>query len=60
MNDLSLADSTEVRQRIIRDFIRDCSAMEMKWVVRIILKDLKIGLKHDRVRLGRGGGLRWT
>lgn len=33
----------------MRDLIRKCTAEELKWLVRIILKDLKIGLSHERV-----------
>jgi hypothetical protein len=47
---LHMAVNPEDRKGVIDALLRDCSAKEFAWVVRIILKDLKIGLRHERVR----------
>ena len=30
-------------------FIQNFSSLEQKWIVRVILKDLEIGIRHERV-----------
>lgn len=45
LDDLYRASKTEKKDRLGRLFTR-CTAREMEWVVRIILKDLKIGMNH--------------
>ena len=37
------------KDAVLNEIIRKCSAQEQKWIVRVILKDLKIGLRHERV-----------
>ena len=46
---LAAADEVDARQAVIGELVKTCSAKEVKWIVRIILKDLKIGLRHERV-----------
>ena len=45
LDDLYRASKTEKKDRLRRLFMR-CTAREMEWVARIILKDLKIGMNH--------------
>jgi DNA ligase-4 len=46
---LTKASSPDEKKTILLRFIKECSAMEQKWLMRIVIKDMKIGLKHDRV-----------
>jgi DNA ligase-4 len=39
-----LANTTD-QIKCFRDLIKESNAAEMKWIVRIILKDLKLGIK---------------
>jgi DNA ligase-4 len=43
-----LANTTD-QVKCFRDLIRETNAAEMKWIVRIILKDLKLGIKLETV-----------
>lgn len=46
----SAADNADKKKELIKQVIFNLSARENKWLVRIILKDLKIGLRHEKVR----------
>jgi len=48
LDDLYRASKTEKKERLSRLF-RRCTAVEMEWVARIILKDLKIGMNHGAI-----------
>jgi DNA ligase-4 len=45
----SRATENHQREAVVRHMHRCYNANEQKWIVRIILKDMKIGLKEDRV-----------
>ena len=45
LDDLYRASKTEKQDRL-RKLFMECTAKEMEWVTRIILKDLKIGMNH--------------
>ncbi|CAE8619787.1 unnamed protein product [Polarella glacialis] len=42
------ADAAEKRTHLL-DLVRRASAMEQKWIAKIILKDLKVGFSHESV-----------
>lgn len=42
------ADNAEKRTQLL-DLVRRASAMEQKWLAKLILKDLKIGFSHESV-----------
>lgn len=44
-----LTTPTSNQTNIFRDLLRRCNAEELKWIARIILKDLKLGIKTDVV-----------
>ena len=44
----SIEDSKE-RVKIMIKIIQKCSGEDIKWICKIILKELKIGLKHERL-----------
>jgi len=37
------------RKKWLMELIRDCTAQEHKWIARIILKEVRVGLNEDRV-----------
>jgi DNA ligase-4 len=43
------ADSNAARKKVFMKLATEFSADEQKWVIRVVLKDLKIGLRHERV-----------
>ena len=47
LTSLSKTRDKEVRTSIMSKIIKDCTAEEQKWIISIILKDLKIGLSYD-------------
>lgn len=49
LDELVSADTTARRKRVVMRLATEFSATEQKWIVRILLKDLKIGLRHERV-----------
>ena len=49
LNELAQCSSGEQRIAVIRKIYRDMSSTEIKWFARIVLKDLKIGVKHDKI-----------
>ena len=44
---LSKTRDKEERTRIMSKIIKECNSEEQKWIISIILKDLKIGLSYD-------------
>jgi len=49
LDELYRAPSTKDKKSVLQKVLTTCSALEQKWIIRIVLKDLKIGLKHERV-----------
>ncbi|KAF1795328.1 DNA ligase 4 [Phytophthora cactorum] len=49
LNQLVQADSNAARKKVFMKLATEYSADEQKWIIRVILKDLKIGLRHERV-----------
>jgi len=47
LDELYLATETKDKTDILTSFIKNCSLIEQKWVILIILKDLKIGVGHE-------------
>ena len=45
LDELYRAAKTEKKQ-VLKDLFTTCTATEMEWVVKIILKDMKMGLNH--------------
>ncbi|RLN87661.1 hypothetical protein BBJ28_00001135 [Nothophytophthora sp. Chile5] len=43
------ADSNASRKKVVMRLATEFPANEQKWVVRVVLKDLKVGLRHERV-----------
>lgn len=46
---LNSAEDGNARAQILTALVREATAYEMKWIIRIILKDLKIGLSEAQV-----------
>lgn len=46
---LNSAEDGATRAQILTSLVREATAYEMKWIIRIILKDLKIGLSEAQV-----------
>ena len=46
---LNSAEDGTARAQILTTMVRESTAYEMKWIIRIILKDLKIGLSEAQV-----------
>ncbi|TDH65009.1 uncharacterized protein CCR75_000635 [Bremia lactucae] len=49
LDQLVQADSNAARKKVFMQLATEYAADEQKWMIRIVLKDLKIGLKHERV-----------
>eukprot|EP00697_Spironema_sp_BW2_P013154 gnl/Spiro4/3110_TR1510_c0_g1_i1.p1 gnl/Spiro4/3110_TR1510_c0_g1~~gnl/Spiro4/3110_TR1510_c0_g1_i1.p1 ORF type:complete len:957 (-),score=239.75 gnl/Spiro4/3110_TR1510_c0_g1_i1:47-2917(-) len=48
LNELNAARvDRDARQQILTYFVRNATPVENMWIVRIILKDLKIGIRHE-------------
>ena len=45
--DLSQKFDMKEKQDLFTDFIKKLTLLEQKWIVKLILKDLKIGLGHE-------------
>lgn len=43
------ADSNAARKKVFMKLATEYAAGEQKWIIRVVLKDLKIGLRHERV-----------
>jgi DNA ligase-4 len=46
---LVCAETHAARKKVFMRLATEFPALEQKWIVRIMLKDLKIGLRHERV-----------
>ncbi|EGZ28366.1 hypothetical protein PHYSODRAFT_284249 [Phytophthora sojae] len=49
LDSLVQADNNATRKKVIMKLATEYSADEQKWIIRVVLKDLKIGLRHERV-----------
>ncbi|KAF0701368.1 Aste57867_8149 [Aphanomyces stellatus] len=49
MLDTLASQDKEAQKKVFLQFVTTCSADEQKWLMRIIVKDMKIGLRHERV-----------
>ncbi|CAD8171259.1 unnamed protein product [Paramecium octaurelia] len=49
LDNLVKAQDTKEQELVIVDLIKVCTADEILWIIRIILKDLKIGLKYEKL-----------
>ncbi|KAF1322347.1 DNA ligase, partial [Globisporangium splendens] len=49
LDQLVKADDNAARKKVFMRLATEFPANEQKWIVRILLKDLKIGLRHERV-----------
>lgn len=49
LDELVKADTHAARKKVFMRLATEFPAVEQKWIVRIILKDLKVGLRHERV-----------
>ncbi|KDO23955.1 hypothetical protein SPRG_10651 [Saprolegnia parasitica CBS 223.65] len=49
LNKVHMVDAMAEKKRVLRQMLTRFSGNEQKWLVRMILKDLKIGLRHERV-----------
>eukprot|EP00743_Colponemidia_sp_Colp-15_P010678 GILK01011788.1.p1 GENE.GILK01011788.1~~GILK01011788.1.p1 ORF type:complete len:977 (-),score=171.66 GILK01011788.1:53-2941(-) len=47
LDQLSGAVDNDEKKKVLANMLRETTADEQKWIVRIILKDLKIGLRHE-------------
>ena len=47
LDSLSSSKNSEARHIIMSKIIKQCTALEQKWIIAIILKDLKIGFSSD-------------
>ena len=47
LNEISSTKNKENKIITLTKIIKECSAQEQKWIISIILKDLKIGLSYD-------------
>ena len=43
------SDGSRGNERILLDLFRKWNSVQIKWLVRIILKDLKLGLGHETI-----------
>ncbi|CAH0491228.1 unnamed protein product [Peronospora farinosa] len=49
LDSLVQADSNTARKKVFMKLATEYTAEEQKWIIRVVLKDLKIGLRHERV-----------
>ncbi|KAI9908466.1 hypothetical protein PsorP6_004025 [Peronosclerospora sorghi] len=49
LDDLVRADDNKARKKVFMKLATEYTADEQKWIIRMVLKDLKIGLRHERV-----------
>ena len=49
LDELSNAQDFKVKVAMMTSFLKRASAEDLRWTLRIILKDLKIGLKQEKV-----------
>jgi DNA ligase 4 len=49
LDELAKAFDNKKKQEVFKTLVNGCSMTEQKWLVRIILKDLKIGIGHQSI-----------
>jgi len=49
LDELSRSTSTEEKTTCLAKLIQKASVMEQKWIINIVLKDLKIGIGHETI-----------
>ena len=49
LDDIARADNSKKQVPIMTSILQKSTAEDMRWITRIILKDLKIGVKHERI-----------
>ncbi|CEG43549.1 atp-dependent dna ligase iv [Plasmopara halstedii] len=49
LDQLVRADTIAARKKMFMKIATEYAADEQKWLIRVVLKDLKIGLRHERV-----------
>jgi DNA ligase-4 len=49
LDELNVASDRKDKLLILKKIVRSSTALEMKWIVRILLKDLKIGLSEKSI-----------
>ena len=49
LDDLAKAFDTAQKKSVVTKLLNSTSLNEQKWIVRIILKDLKIGISHEAI-----------
>eukprot|EP01060_Flectonema_neradi_P016212 TRINITY_DN22801_c0_g1_i1.p1 TRINITY_DN22801_c0_g1~~TRINITY_DN22801_c0_g1_i1.p1 ORF type:complete len:1027 (+),score=168.26 TRINITY_DN22801_c0_g1_i1:49-3081(+) len=52
LDNLSKADSPDKKKAVIMNILRTTSALEQKWILRILLKDMRLHIQHSPI-LGR-------
>ena len=52
LDNLSKADSPDKKKTVLMSILRTMSAVEQKWVLRILLKDMRLHIQHSPI-LGR-------
>ena len=46
---LAAADSTGEKTKVMHEIIQQTTAREQRWILRVILKDMQLGMKEDSV-----------
>lgn len=49
LDELAKIEDNKERVKVMIKLIQKCSGEDLKWICKIILKELKIGLKHERL-----------
>ena len=49
LTELSMAGDNDKKKKILLDILKSTSCFEQKWILRIILKDLRIGTQHTTI-----------
>ena len=49
MDELARAYDTDKKKQVLARIVQDTTVDEQKWIVRIILKDLKAGLGYEPI-----------
>ncbi|KAJ3326597.1 DNA ligase (ATP) [Blyttiomyces sp. JEL0837] len=46
---LNACENTAARRRVFEELVRNCTALENKWLARIVLKEMKMGVTENSV-----------
>ena len=49
LDQLSNTEDSKERVKVMIKIIQKCNGEDLKWICKIILKELKVGLKHERL-----------